>query len=189
MNNNVFSNVTFLVVKACSYYDEHDKAETAGERFFQAASLLSSGNHIGLQVFAEQNRGCPAIAFSDSDDAVTSEDYAWIFHGCADVEAASADTLFDLFFGERKVYALIPLDSSGADDRDASAAKFAKNSSEQFSELLDMMVGAGAAIRIVAESVGNQQGAGSILFILTHELPLRLLQYLRWRFPAQRRKN
>lgn len=189
MNKNVFSNVTSLTVKACNYYDEHDNAATAGERFFRAATLLASGNHIGLQVFAEKNSDCSAIAFSDSDNAVTCEDYAWIFHGCADVEAASSDTFADLFSGDRKVYALIPLDSSGEDDKDASAARFAKNSSEQFSELLEMMVGAGAAIRIVAESAGNQQGAGSILFSLTPELPLRLRTVLSMAFPGTEAKE
>ena len=82
MKNKVFSNVTSLSIKAYKYFEDYNKVAAAGERFFQVATLLATGNHIGLQISAEKEGGCSAIAFSDSDDAITAEDYAWVFHGC-----------------------------------------------------------------------------------------------------------
>ena len=88
-NNNALSNVTSLAVKAYNgYYGGNDKASAAGERFLQTASMLSEGEYLGFQLSHEDKTGYTAIAFSGGEINITQEDYAWIFHDCADVAKA-----------------------------------------------------------------------------------------------------
>ena len=185
--NNTFCNVTSLAVKSCGrYFDDCDKPVAVGERFFQAASLLMAGDYLGLQVSAEAENGCTAIAFSGSDVSITQEDYKWIFHGCADAETGSNTVPDDIFSEKHQVYTLLPQASS----EHASGTKSENHASEYFSQLLDMMLDIGAAIRILVEPVcGSSTGRGRILFSLPQTLPLRLRTILAMAFPGTEAKE
>ena len=185
--NNTFCNVASLSVKSYGrYFDDFDTPVAVGERFFRAASLLPVGDYLGLQVFAEAEKGCATIAFSGSDGSITQEDYKWIFHGCAGVEAVPDNVPDDMFGENRKVYALLPQ----APSEQASGAKSEKRTSEKFSELLKMMLDTGAAVRIFVEPVcGSPTGRGRILFSLPQELPLRLRTALAMAFPGTEAKD
>lgn len=187
MKNNTFYNVTSLAVKSYNrYFADCDKPIAVGERFFHAASLLAAGDYLGLQVSAEAENGCSAIAFSCSDLSITLDDYRWIFHDCADVDAVPENVPDDMFGENFKVYELISQASSEQD----SGAKSKNHTSEYFSQLLEMMLEPGAAIRILVEPVcGSPIGRGRILFRLPHILPLRLRTTLAMAFPGTEAKE
>ncbi len=186
MKNNTLSNVTSLAVKAYDwYYGDYDEAIAAGEKFLQTASMLAVGDYLGFQLFPEDKIGCAAIAFSGVDVSITQEDYAWIFHDCADVTLVSNDAHNDMFSENRRVYILVLRESSGEDGDYLSGAKSIKLAEEYFTQLLDMMLGSSAAIRIIAEPVcGSSTGRGRILFSLPQALPLRLRTILAMAFPG-----
>ena len=185
--NNVFCNVTSLVVKSYDrYLDDCEKPFSVGERFFQAASLLTAGDYLGLQVSTETKKGCTAIAFSGSGASITQEDYAWIFHGCADAETVLNTVSNDMFSEKHQVYALIPQVSIEL----ASSTKSNQPSSEYFPQLLEIMIEVGAAIRIFAEPVGGSStGRGRVLFSLPQKLPLRLRTIIAMAFPGTEAKE
>lgn len=185
--NNAFCNVASLAVKSYDrYFDDCDTPVAVSERFCQAASLLPEGDYLGLQVSAESENGCVAIAFSGSDVSITQEDYKWIFHGCADVEAVLDNAPNDMFGENRKVYALLPQASS----EQTSGSKSEKCTSEYCLQLLELMLEVGAAIRILVKPVCRSPiSRGCILFSLPQELPLRLRTALAMAFPGTKAKN
>lgn len=191
MKNNALSNVTSLAVKAYDwYYGDYDEAITAGEKFLQTASMLAEGDYLGFQLSPEDKTGCAAIAFSGVDVSITQEDYAWIFHDCADVTLVSNDAHDDMFSENRRVYILVLRESSGEAGDYLSDAKSIKLAEEYFTQLLDMMLGSSAAIRIIAEPVcGSSTGRGRILFSLPQALPLRLRTILAMAFPGTEAKE
>ena len=190
MKNNTLSNVTSLAVKAYDwYYGDYDEA-IAGEKFLQTASMLAVGDYLGFQLSPEDKIGCAAIAFSGVDVSITQEDYAWIFHDCAEVTLVSNDAHNDMFSENRRVYILVLRESSGEAGNYLSGAKSIKLVEEYFTQLLDMMLGSSAAIRIIAEPVcGSSTGRGRILFSLPQALPLRLRTILAMAFPGTEAKE
>ncbi len=191
MKNNALSNVTSLAVKAYNrYYGDHDEAIAAGEKFLQTASMLAEGDYLGFQLSPEDKTGCAAIAFSGVDVSITQEDYAWIFHDCADVALVSSDAHEDMFPENRRVYILVLRESSDKAGEHPSDAKSIKLAEEYFTQLLDMMLESSAAIRIIAEPVcGSSTGRGRILFSLPQALPLRLRTILAMAFPGTEAKE
>lgn len=146
--------MTSLAVKAYNrYYGDRDEAIAAGEKFLQTASMLAEGDYLGFQLSPEDKTDCAAIAFSGVDVSITQEDYAWIFHDCADVALVSNDAHDDTFSENRRVYILVLRESSGEAGDHPSGAKSIRLAEEYFTQLLDMMVGPSAAIRIIAEPV------------------------------------
>ena len=186
MKNNDFSHVTSLAIEAyngpCSDYEN---PVAASERFFRAASLLSAGGCLGFQVSSDKEGGCDVIAFSSMDTNITAEDYKWIFHGCANIEATADQIPEDRFWDNRQVYALLPRVICDETGEQSPGAKSNKQGSDHFSQLLDMMLDMGAVLRIVAKPVyGSSVGRGNILISLQQALPLRLRTMLAMAFPG-----
>lgn len=152
--------------------------------------MLAEGDYLGFQLSPEDKIGCAAIAFSGVDVSITQEDYAWIFHDCADVTLVSNDAHNDMFSENRRVYILVLRESSGEAGDYLSGAKSIKLAEEYSTQLLDMMLGSSAAIRIIAEPVcGSSTGRGRILFSLPQALPLRLRTILAMAFPGTEAKE
>jgi Holliday junction resolvasome RuvABC ATP-dependent DNA helicase subunit len=191
VNHIVFSNVTSLTVKAYNrYFGDYDAAIAAGEKFLQTASILAEGDYLGFQLSPDDKTGWSAIAFSGMDVQITQEDYAWIFHDCADLAPVSSDAHEDLFSENRKVYVLCSQESSGKDENAAAGPKSEKLAKTYYAQLLDMMLDSDAAIRILAEPVcGRSKPGGRILFSLPQALPLRLRTMLAMAIPGTEAKE
>lgn len=143
-----------LAVKAYNrYYGDRDEAIAAGEKFLQTASMLAEGDYLGFQLSPRRQDRLRCDCLSGVDVSITQEDYAWIFHDCADVALVSNDAHDDTFSENRRVYILVLRESSGEAGDHPSGAKSIRLAEEYFTQLLGMMVGPSAAIRIIAEPV------------------------------------
>ena len=83
IDGKMFHSVSLAFREYDSYIERDSYASGACWRFLQAASLLSDGECLGLQIAARHRDDRRVLAYSSSGVAVTQDDFRWIFHHCS----------------------------------------------------------------------------------------------------------
>ena len=162
-----FTLATLTFKSAGPEYSMENAAYAVSRRFFRLAHLLPEGQALTLRLSKAE-----CSVFSDDACHMTEEDYIWIFGKRADVSMEEKSMLSPLDSDGRLVYSLCPVPGknlAGGDDRRNAIAP------QDFEEMLQMLLGAGAVIELAAVS----RGAGAqlecrLLISLPGAMPLRM---------------
>ena len=179
MSNNIvekahgigLSNAACLDMAAAeNFYACYDSAREAGERLFQAASLLPEGEYLGWQISFDIKGDHIIRCFARSAGRVTDDDYNWIFQNCgavgSDASDAPADS-FDLFKENRTVYVL----ENTYTERNYPEKH--EPNSEHCADLYGMLKDNGGILRIIAGGGSADPARSAVLLSLPQEISLR----------------
>lgn len=164
-------------------------ASEAGKRFLRTALLLPAGEYLGFQIDLTEGNSCVGAAFSGPNAAAASEDYVWLFRGCAKIGASPVADLKDLYEDGRKVYRLSS-SAGNAGDAAVSNAK-AYGDCEPDDELFEMLREMGAVLRIIAGASSetdlrdetSNPGHAAVYISLPGEISLRVRSAFSYTFP------
>ncbi len=167
------------------------KAFAAGRKLLHTAALLPADAFLGWQIASADGYTVSSRVFSSAGLRITADDYTWIFQPCASSSAIQDDGAPDLPKRNRRLYTLLPApedewkNRSSADETGLLTDDWEEEavSIEQFCELLDMLVKAGAEMWILLGSAGNASASGRILIGLPDDLSLRMHSMLSLCFP------
>lgn len=147
-----------------------------GKKLFRVANLLPVDKCMGIQMDTDKDGKPHIFAFSDFDEAVTQEDFDWIFEKCAKTTISSLNIDESLLECKRRIYLLSYITPSEkkvneyADDcwefEDGHVAK------NHLFEAIDELIALRASLRIVVK--GGQEQRGMILLILPGMMSLRM---------------
>ncbi|WP_314875188.1 DNA-directed RNA polymerase subunit alpha C-terminal domain-containing protein [Stomatobaculum longum] len=180
---------------------KHVYYKTAGfaaDRFLQASELLPAGGFLGVELLPERGAKQEFFLFSAPDEAVSDEDYSWIFENCAAEEPTETKALDSLFAEGRKVYALAETASgeavATAESNSFTVESYYRRDAEEcyrldlVLQLYELLLQEGGRLRMVAaSSAGSENSAhtrGRILLSLPNAISLRLRAQLALTFPG-----
>ena len=180
---------------------KHVYYKTAGfaaDRFLQASELLPAGGFLGVELLPERGAKQEFFLFSAPDEAVSDEDYSWIFENCAAEEPTETKALDSLFAEGRKVYALAETASgeavATAESNSFTVESYYRRDAEEcyrldlVLQLYELLLQEGGRLRMVAaSSTGSENPAhtrGRILLSLPNAMSLRLRAQLALTFPG-----
>lgn len=191
MMNSLFNDTLNVAVLSLKPWDDtyagSDAAVKAGVRFLQSASLLKREQFLGLQIKRDEEGKSQVCAFSSMDAEVTTEDFMWMFQGCADIGSFSSSAPLIRNGNLNKIYELHRTPGNTWEQHESYGNKPSKYGSsisrDYFWQLLDEMKKNDAAIQIRAGVTNDGMAAGAFTLILPVEMPLRMRTMLSLTFP------
>lgn len=187
IDGKMFHSVSLAFREYDSYIERDSYASGACWRFLQAASLLSDGECLGLQIAARHRDDRRVLAYSSSGVAVTQDDFRWIFHHCSAGISSDSSPIDGSCQSSRQVYLLQYAESRVVREGIRDAGKYDYDDDDRsspvgekcFGELLTSMDEANGIIHLLASSSGQ----GVILISLPEEMTLRMRTMLSMTFP------
>ena len=175
---NIFDNISRISGAAMLQFQSgssYSATEKAAERFVRTARVLPEGGLLVLQIRTESSGEHKASVSSFPHDAVTLDDYDWIFRQCAAASAADKEAVREIFEEGRKVYRILP-------DQDAPAESSSFRSSyyfddyddlysDHFREMFSLLSAEDAVITV---TTGAEGSSGMILISLPGTMTLRM---------------
>ena len=145
---------------------------TAKSRFFRTASLLPEGAFLGVELRRREDGDCAFFTFTGDMTVLGPEDLSWVFRGLGRTLPALSDSVGDLFADGRRVYTLLPAPGAGS-AQDSASPK----------DSVDILMDAGAVIRLVAVPGGDGSARAAVFFSLPSALPIRARAAIGMAFP------
>ena len=160
---------------------EYSDAFIASGRFLHLAKIVSDTGFLGWQISAEGHGELSSFVFTSTGVNATAEDYNWIFKNCAVTRPDRASCLKNLNEENRKAYALSfkpkpteYYELSEDEIYELCDEDFKPSPGGHFKELFEMLVDAGAVIRIIADSPEEGEDCGLVFISFPEEISLRL---------------